>query len=59
MLQGFTCGSNYLALFYVSEFWKLENFNEITWNFADMTELIFVSEKTYFGLATTHVSPFA
>ena len=37
-------------------FWKFENFHEITWNFAQMTESVFFADKKYLVWITLHAS---
>ena len=56
---GLTSGCNILPLsFLLLNFWKFANSCKITWNFAQMTETVFVDEKTYFELARIHLSFF-
>ena len=55
-----TSGCNILPLsFLLLNFWKFANTCKITWNFAQMTETVFVDQKTYFELARIHLSGFA
>ena len=54
-----TSGCNILPLsFFLLNFWKFANSCKITWNFAQMTETVFVDEKTYFELPRIHLSGF-
>ena len=55
-----TSGCNILPLsFLLLNFWKFANSCKITWNFAQMTETVFVDQKTYFELPRIHLSGFA
>ena len=55
-----TSGCNILPLsFLLLNFWKFGNSCKITWNFAQMTETVFVDEKTHFELPRIHLSGFA
>ena len=55
-----TSGCNILPLsFLLLNFWKFANSCKITWNFAQMTETVFVDEKTYFEFPRIHLSGFA
>ena len=53
-------GCNILPLsFLLLSFWKFANSWKITWNFAQMTETVFVDQKTDFELPTIHLGGFA
>ena len=56
----FTCCSHILSLsFMCLNFSKFANCYETTWNFTQMTESVFVEEKTYFRLLRTHLTALA
>ena len=55
-----TSDCNILPLsFLLLNFWKFTNFCKITWNFAQMTETVFVDEETDFELPRIYLSGFA
>ena len=55
-----TSGCKSLPLFcLLLNFWNFPNSHEITSNFAQMTQTVFVDEKTYFELPRVHLSGFA
>ena len=60
MFLNLTCGYSNLPLSFIFlKFWKFANPHKITSNFAQMTETVFVHEKTYFELPRIHLCGFA
>ena len=54
------CDYNILPLSFLSlNFWKFQKSNKMAWNFAQMTEAVVVDEKSWFGVAFTHLCGFA
>ena len=48
--------SYFITSFMCLNFSKFANCYETRWNFTQMTESVFVEEKTYFGLPRTHLT---
>ena len=55
MFLEFTSGSH-ITSFMCLDFSNFANCYETTWNVTQLTESVFVEEKTYFGLPRTHLS---
>ena len=50
--------SHFTTSFMCLNFWNFENCHEITWNFAQIIESVFVVEKTWFGFPSRNLSAF-
>ena len=54
-----TSGCNIIPLSFLPEFWKFSNSHQITWNFAQMSEAVFLDGKTYFELPRIYLGGFS